>query len=393
MDSVNQSLESAKKSIGSSLSKLPNAGIEKENDVFKKPPVLIEISWQTYRLVGFIFFGLSFAIMKYIVDHFEQKIDDGEIMNVLKIVSFFFILNFGTFLFMTVYYKFRKSVKGVKGPKGDVGIRGPQGKSSHCNICKVKTGSFKKDRKTPMKKEQIEQKTILDFSSRPTNVWKAFADSTTPPNALYHISVGSPAKTFIIMNPDTIGVSKAQVGTQIVTQENDEWLPDKKPIIGVSASINKNNGDLYSIMFFYDGNKTHSIQNYKYKPFDGVKLGSDTKKGDAFEFRAPKNSAVYKVKTYDNGVIIKAIRFYCADIKTGKQVKVMDPFTNKMRSYGHIGVSIDENNQNINIQTVACSKIIVGEKVVQPFLSRVGGWQTSEHVCAIKFSGASYFDY
>lgn len=391
MDSVNQSLESAKKSIGSSLSKLPNAGIEKENDVFKKPPVLIEISWQTYRLVGFIFFGLSFAIMKYIVDHFEQKIDDGEIMNVLKIVSFFFILNFGTFLFMTVYYKFRKSVKGVKGPKGDVGIRGPQGKSSHCNICKVKTGSFKKDRKTPMKKEQIEQKTILDFSSRPTNVWKAFADSSTPPNALYHISVGSPAKTFIIMNPDTIGVSKEDCANVI-----DKWLPDKKPIIGVSASINKNNGDLYSIMFFYDGNKTHSIQNYKYKPFDGihgVKLGASSKKGDAFEFRAPKNSAVYKVKTYDNGDIIKAIRFYCADIKTGKQVKVMDPLTNKMRSYGHIGVSIDENNQNINIQTVACSKIIVGEKVVQPFLSKVGGWQTSDHVCAIKFSGASYFDY
>ena len=129
---------------GSSLSKLPNAGIEKENDVFKKPPVIIEISWKTYRLAGFIFFGLSFAIMKYIVDHFEEKINDGEIMNVLKIVSFFFILNFGTFLFMTVYYKFRKSVKGVKGPKGDIGIRGAQGKSSNCNICKVKTGGFKK---------------------------------------------------------------------------------------------------------------------------------------------------------------------------------------------------------------------------------------------------------
>ena len=157
MDSVNQSLESAKKSIGSSLSKLPNAGVEKENNVFKKSPVLIEISWQTYRLVGFIFFGLSFVIMKYIVDHFEQKIDDGEIMNVLKIVSFFFILNFGTFLFITVYYKFRKSVKGVEGPRGDLGVRGPQGASSNCNICKVKTGSFKKDRKTPMKKEQIEQ--------------------------------------------------------------------------------------------------------------------------------------------------------------------------------------------------------------------------------------------
>ena len=101
------------------------------------------------------------------------------------------------------------------------------------------------------------------------------------------------------MNPDTIGVSKEDCANLI-----DKWLPDKKPIIGVSASINKNNGDLYSIMFFYDGNKTHSIQNYKYKPFKDVKLGASSKKGDAFEFRAPKNSAVYKVKTYDNGDII-----------------------------------------------------------------------------------------
>ena len=91
-------------------------------------------------------------------------------------------------------------------------------------------------------------------------------------------------------------------------------------------------------MFFYDGNKRHSIHNYKYKPFTEIKLGAETKKGDAFEFRAPKNSAVYKVKTYDNGNIIKGIRFYCADIKTGKHVKVLDPSTSKMRNYAHIGV-------------------------------------------------------
>ena len=34
-----------------------------------------------------------------------------------KIVSFFFILNFGTFLFITIYYKYRKSIKGAKDAK------------------------------------------------------------------------------------------------------------------------------------------------------------------------------------------------------------------------------------------------------------------------------------
>ena len=193
------------------------------------------------------------------------------------------------------------------------------------------------------------------------------------------------------MTPDTIGVGKNSGGTCSVL--SDLWLPGKKPIIGVSASINNNNGDLYSIMFFYDGNKRHSAYNYKYTPFTNIKLGSNSKKGDAFEFRAPKNSAVYKVKTYDNGNIIKAIRFYCADVKTGKQVKVLDPFTSKMRNYAHIGVSIDENNQTINIQSISCNKIVQNNKVIQPFLSRVGGWQTNDHVCAISFSGASYFSY
>lgn len=392
---MEQVLDNSKKSIGKALSKLPNAGIEKRSDIFKKPPQIIEITWQTYRILGFIFFGLSFAVMKYIVDHFEKKIDDDEIMSVLKIVSFFFILNFGAFLFMNVYYKYRKSVKGVKGAKGDAGIRGPQGSANHCNICKVKSGGFKKERKTPKQKEIIEKTTIYNFETGNKNVWKGFVNPSSTNQATYHINIeGQSEKSFIIMNPDTIGVGGV---SDECTHITPVWLGNgiKKPIIGVSASINSNTGELYSIMYFYDGNKKHSKNRYKYTPSLESKIGIDDKKGDGVEFRAPKNSAVYKVTVFDNGSIIKAVRFYCADITTGAQVKVLDPLTNKMRKYANIGIAIDENDQTINSQTVSCNKLFRIEtgnhtRIIQPFLSQVSGYKSNKHVCALSFLGACY---
>ena len=126
-------------SIGGGLDKLANShNIGLNNNIYKKPPQYLEIGWKTYRVAGFIFFILSFAVMKYIVDYFKKTIDDKELINILRIVSFFFILNFGTFLFITIYYKYRKSVKGIPGPKGNRGIRGAQGKTNNCNICRRK---------------------------------------------------------------------------------------------------------------------------------------------------------------------------------------------------------------------------------------------------------------
>ena len=386
-------IESAKKSIGKSLSKLPNAGVEKENDVFKKPPVLVEISWQTYKILGFIFFGLSFAIMKYIVDHFEKKIDDEEIISVLKIVSFFFILNFGTFLFITIYYKYIKSIKGAKGPKGNNGIRGSQGSSTSCNICEKKSGSFSKEKKTPMKNEIIETPTVLSFKpdNSNKNVWKGIVTKGDPNNPAHKIFTDQSNgiyKSFIVINPDTLGVNKNGC-----TEKSPGFLIDYKPIIGVSASINSSTGELYSILYLYDKNKRHSPLRYKYTPDTTKQIGSK-KKGDGVEFRAPKNSAVYKVKVYNNGSIIKSVRFYCADITTGKQVKVMDPYSSKMRNYATIGISVDENDTTIKIGSVTCNKIIAIDnsrrRTIQPFISAVGGFGTEDKVCALSFTGASY---
>ena len=63
---MNQEIESNIQSGG--LPKMDSQGVEKENEHLKAPPKYFEISWQTYRLAGFILFALSFAAMKYIID-------------------------------------------------------------------------------------------------------------------------------------------------------------------------------------------------------------------------------------------------------------------------------------------------------------------------------------
>ena len=138
--------------INNSLQKLTNVNGILESNPLKKKETYFEISWKTYRILAFVVFTLSFVVMKKVIDYFENKYKDESVIKFLKIVSFFFIINFGIFLFMNVYYKYRKSVKGAKGIKGDIGERGNQGKSSYCNICDQKTGVMRKE-KQKIKKE------------------------------------------------------------------------------------------------------------------------------------------------------------------------------------------------------------------------------------------------
>ena len=84
--------------ISAGLQRMENPQIQESNSHLKLPPKYFDISWQTYRIAAFILFALACAVMKYIVDYFSETIDDKELINILKIISFFFVLNFGTFL-------------------------------------------------------------------------------------------------------------------------------------------------------------------------------------------------------------------------------------------------------------------------------------------------------
>ena len=378
-------------SIGSGLNKLANSqNIGLNSNIYKKPPQYLEIGWKTYRIAGFIFFILSFAVMKYIVDYFKKTIDDKELINILRIVSFFFIINFGTFLFITIYYKYRKSVKGVKGPRGDRGIRGPQGKSNNCNICRKKTGGFKKEvKKTKMKEKVDNSSVILNFSEDPKKKpkWETISN---------YITVNT--KKFIVLTPGYIGVGSDSV-TDPSTYNTPKLLtkPEElRPIIGASAQYDPGSGQLLSLMYFYDRNRTHNPSKYRYKPDIDNIYGTKGKIGTSVEFRAPKNSAVYKVEVVHNGSNIRAVHFYCADIMTGKGVKVLDPLSNKLRKYAIIGLPTSRDDTSLSFDSISAGVFYDksdSKKFYQCFLDIEGTTVIDNtKITSIGFSKACYYN-
>ena len=100
-------------------------------------------------------------------------------------------------------------------------------------------------------------------------------------------------------------------------------------------------GELYSIIFFVDKNKFHNPQRYKINPL-GKTIGKTKKMGIGNEFKCPRNTAIYKIEMFHNGSMIVSLRLYCANVETGERVEVIDPITNKKRSYATIGKQISK---------------------------------------------------
>ena len=361
------------------LPKKDYQGVEKENEHLKAPPKYLEITWQTYRFAGIVLFALSFAAMKYIIDYFREKTEDRELLNILKIISFFFILNFGTFLFVTIYYKYRKSIKGAKGPKGNLGKRGHKGSSSYCNICELKTGGYRRNYKNKPMKEKIEESVLIDFESIPNKGWKALPDK---------LNINS--KSHRIMTPSRLGPGSI---TSLTNPNHVSEDTNNKPIIGVSASYNKDSGELYSIMYLVDKNKNHNPEKYRYKPLNTTPYGLNKKMGSGVEFKAPPNSAVNKIELFHNGEKIKCMKFYCADIKTGEPVKVLDPSTNKIRSHANIGGKISRNDKTLNYEYVESTGLVLQGKYYPAFISKVEGfYNDTKGINTLGFTKASIYE-
>jgi hypothetical protein len=368
------------------LPKKDYQGIEKENEHLKAPPKYFEISWQTYRLAGFVLLVLSFAAMKYIIDYFNEQIEDRELMNILKIISFFFILNFGTFLFVTIYYKYRKSIKGIKGPKGNLGKRGHQGSSSYCNICEIKTGGYRREYKNKPLKENIVESVLIDFENIPSKGWVKLPNIVT-------LGSGDSAKSHRIMSHARLGPGSIN---QSEVQNNPRKCYKSRPIIGVSASFNKETGEIYTIMYLVDKTPVHNPEKYRYVPLNKDPYGLSSKLGSGIEFKAPPNSAVNKIELFHDGNKIKCMKFYCADIHTGNPVKVLDPSSNKMRKYANIGGKVSRADKTINYQYVESTGIVHNDndkvKYYPSFISEVEGWHnTSTGIFNLGFSKSSIY--
>ena len=121
-------------------------------------------------------------------------------------------------------------------------------------------------------------------------------------------------------------------------------------------------------------------------------FGRSDKAGVGAEFKAPANSAVYKVEVLTNDKIIMAVRFYCANVMTGEPVLVLDPLTNKMRKYATIGKAVKKDDITTIVQSTRAGNFYHNAKYYQSFISNVGAYYDDDRIYSLGFFGASYYN-
>jgi hypothetical protein len=215
-------------------------------------------------------------------------------------------------------------------------------------------------------KEEVAPSLLLYFDKNTKPYWKLL-DHT--------IKIGG--ITFRLMTPSFLGPgtpakdkdnNKSTITYQYPSESdlNETNIP---PIIGVSASYNKNSGELYSIMFFKD------------------------KSGVGIEFKCPKNTAIHKVELFHNSSIIVSLRLYCANVETGDTVMVLDPLSNKMRKYATIGKPVSKDDKLYTREIVEAGHFISGGNFYQSFLSQVDAKvdAVSQQIYSLGFLRSSIF--
>lgn len=410
--SLQNSFNSSKNKISASLDKMPKTTVLKKTE--KPKPKYLELTWRFYRNVSYVIVFLSFGILKYVYDIFVARGADDYVLKLYRILSFFIIINLVTYCFLYSYHQYRSNVKGVKGPPGIRGKRGLQGKSSSCNICDKKVGTFKRNRRVKDKKEYIKEIPTINFESEAQRGWNTLENSYNYDcNTSSKVKGGTSAldsredskKTFNIINKTTLGPGCSNSPLNNIVSSNKN---PSKPIIGVAANFDKHDGTVYTLQYMYDKNENHDPYNHKIGMFGGIKngkFGINADKGEKHNFVCPPNSAIYRVDSVSDPIGIKGLKFYCQDITTGKQVKALDN-NNKEVSGVVFGIEPRPDTKTLNYQTTQCNatKIKVYDtirkngnlqnvtyrKIVPSFFSNVGACSDDKNIKNLKFNNCSY---
>jgi len=247
-------------------------------------------------------------------------------------------------------------------------------------------------------KEEVAPSLLLSFDKNTKPYWKLLDHKITIGRTTFRLMTPSflgPGKPVSAkyLEPDPKYPSDSDLNKTKI-QNKDPFVTQVKPIIGVSASYNKNSGELYSIMFFKDKNKVHNSNRYKYTPLAlGETIGKQTKSGVGIEFKCPKNTAIHKVELFHNSSIIVSLRLYCANVETGDAVMVLDPLSNKMRKYATIGKPVSKDDKLYTREIVEAGHFISGGNFYQSFLSQVAAKvdADSQQIYSLGFLQSSIF--
>jgi hypothetical protein len=348
-------------------------------------PYYLDYSWQVYRVVSLIILFLLFFIFKAFEVYLKSKKFDEYLIDVYKVFSFFMILNIVIYLFMVTYNRYRSTVMGPSGSMGKRGKRGLSGENNNCDICSPKVSTFKKLYNVKSKKEYIKNPDIVvDVKSIGSRGWVTLDSvGSTQPEGSNFISV---------LDNTSIGVNCNEKDTNCV-HKTAEISDKNKPIIGVACNFDKSNNNIYSLQYFVDKNNKHSSRVYRPGLLGKRRFGDLKNRGEKLNFICPPNSSIYKVDSITSNDNIKGLKFYCQDVKTGKDVSVIDSKNNKMDGFV-FGKEPKEDDNAYYFKSVQCNSVkdrSDEDKYYPTFISNISGGYNNRYVKNLSFNKCSYY--
>jgi hypothetical protein len=355
-----------------------------------------KIDWRwVLAFMALFFIGVIIpVILKHNSKLIEQDFPD-DILNIVYFCYFLLVINYFVFTYnLTIYYA-RKYKKGAKGAKGKIGSKGLQGKSTGCDICTQKSGTFKReDESTP--KEIVDNSLFkkLNTSDDKESKWKV-----TNTDSVKNINLG-------IKNDSLCRNKKVTMPDSELLNDNcsNDIHTSNTYLNGAIVGFNNVYGDLYSLQFMEDANLEPNKNKSNNRVFKGNNgklgnkdVGNKPNYGETNDFKCPDGSGIYRIDTvYKNPVENKSggidgIKFYCRDIKTGKDIKIKNN-KNEISHGIHFGIEPTKNIGGVHkYETVSCPPVVKNGKQLPSFISGYNSL-SGNRINNLKINKCSYYN-
>lgn len=373
--------------------------------------------WINYLIISIIILFILSYLLIY-TRRFLKEIYDSNFLTFYDFFCYFLVMNISILLFMISYYYHKSNIPGQKGPKGDRGDDGNQGKDSQCGVCEKRDNKFQKvdslkDIDTLMDTSTIDNfiknnriKDIIYKNSIKglSNRWNAHSNINNDSKTLGDNSMKCDGNIY------RSGISTIKESCNITKP-----IQSNTYINGAALRIDSRNNDLYSIQYKHNKEEKNGkrytsktellggpknrwggenvIYKYKSKKQDKEHIVNGSNRGKYYDFECPKGSGIYRIDTLNSspgltGGGIKGIKFYCKDVKTGKNVK-FDNINGRNMDSIYFGMNPNIKNKNLIYKRSVCKPIKKDNKMKPSFISSVGAIQ-GHKINALNFYNCSY---
>jgi len=335
-------------------------------------------------------------LLAYLLSYGKNKLvmsgTEDVIIAIYDYFRYFMLLNFLIFAFTITNYYYRLSVPGKLGPKGRKGDKGDPGNNQECSVCDKRNPKFVRPPRIPKTLDLVEDKLEDKLEvNEPKKINKKISRW-----GIYNLENGS---GILGDNSDLCKSNKTVVSGKGLLYEKcqDTGIVQAPTYVNGAAVRVDNSGDLYSLQFTAN-EEVKRGNNYEentvlLKGNSGRWGGKDRlfkvgeksntipghNRGKFYEFSCPPGSGIYRIDTVHQPTLktgsmsgnIKGVKFFCKDVKNGKNVDIKDS-KGKLFPSKHFGINPDVSNKKYIYNRAVCDEVKNGKKLAPSFISGVG---------------------